>query len=59
MHIREYVPSADRTILLLAPMMVSGEDLYNLMSPHFRGSYHIIAPIRAGTEWPDHISAQR
>ena len=48
MYINEYGDKNDPTIILLAPMMVSGEDLYNLMSPHFKGEYHIIAPDQGG-----------
>ena len=42
--INEYGSIGDPTVIFLAPMMVSGSDLYNLMSPYFRGAYHVIAP---------------
>ena len=29
-------------------MMVSGSDIYNLMSPYLKGEYHIIAPDQGG-----------
>ena len=48
MFVNEYGNSNDPTIVLLAPMMISGSDLYNQMSPHFRGSYHFIAPDQGG-----------
>ena len=44
MFINEYCSKNDPTIILLAPMMVSGSDLYNLMKPYFKSNYHIIAP---------------
>jgi hypothetical protein len=48
MYINEYGDKNCPTIILLAPMMVSGEDLYNLMSPYFKSEYHIIAPDQGG-----------
>ena len=33
MYINEYGSRDDPTVILLAPMMVSGSDLYNLMKP--------------------------
>ena len=44
MIIHEYGNRQDPTVILLAPMMVSGTDLYKIMRPHIRGVYHIIAP---------------
>ena len=44
MYIREYGSRNDPTVILLTPMMISGSDLYHLMSPHFQGHYHFIAP---------------
>ena len=35
MFINEYGDKNDPLVLLLAPMMVSGEDLYQLMHPYF------------------------
>ena len=35
MFINEYGNKNDPIVLLLAPMMVSGEDLYQLMHPYF------------------------
>ena len=48
MFINEYGSRDDPTIILLAPMMVSGSDLYTLMKPYFKGEYHIIAPDQGG-----------
>ena len=48
MYINEYGDKGNPTIILLAPMMVSGEDIYQLMSPHFKSEYHIIAPDQGG-----------
>ena len=44
MFINEFGSRDNPTMILLAPMMVSGSDLYNLMKPNFKGDYHIIAP---------------
>ena len=48
MFINEYGNRDDPTVILLAPMMISGSDLYDQMSPYFRGSYHILAPDQGG-----------
>ena len=48
MFIHEYGNEDDPIILLLAPMMVSGEDLYKLMPPYFKRDYHFIAPDQGG-----------
>ncbi len=48
MYINEYGDKCSPTIILLAPMMISGKDIYALMSPHFKGEYHIIAPDQGG-----------
>ena len=48
MYIHEYGSRDDPTVILLAPMMVSGTDLHALMSPNFNGSYHFIAPDQGG-----------
>ena len=48
MYIHEYGSRNDPTVILLAPMMVSGTDLHTLMSPYFNGSYHFIAPDQGG-----------
>ncbi len=48
MFIHEYGRKEDPLVLLLAPMMVSGEDLYRLMHPHFTDNYHFIAPDQGG-----------
>ncbi len=48
MYIREYGSREKPTILLLAPMMVTGEDLYHWMKPYLRGEYHILAPDQGG-----------
>lgn len=39
MYINEYGDPNDPKLILLAPMMVSGLDLYNLMSPYLKASY--------------------
>lgn len=48
MFINEYGSREDPTIILLAPMMVSGADLYHLMKPNFQNAYHVIAPDQGG-----------
>lgn len=48
MYIHEYGDKKEPTVILLAPMLISGEDLYKLMSPRFKGQYHIIAPDQGG-----------
>ena len=48
MFIHEYGSKEDPLVLLLAPMMVSGEDLYQLMHPFFKHNYHYIAPDQGG-----------
>lgn len=48
MFINEYGNPNDPKLILLAPMMVSGSDLYNLMSPHLKAAYFIIAPDQGG-----------
>lgn len=48
MYVNEYGKADDPVIILLAPMMVSGSDLYELMSPYFSRKYHIIAPDQGG-----------
>ena len=44
MHINEYGNRNDPVVILLAPMMISGSDLYEMMSPFFQGTYYFIAP---------------
>ena len=48
MFIHEYGSRGDPVIILLAPMMVSGTDICDLMRPYFKGEYHIIAPDQGG-----------
>ena len=48
MKINEYGDRGDPTIILMAPLLVLGSDLYRAMSPFFRGPYHIIAPDQGG-----------
>ena len=48
MYINEYGDKCSPTIILLAPIMISEEDIYALMLPHFKGEYHIIAPDQGG-----------
>ena len=40
MYINEYGNKNEPVIVLLAPMMVSGEELYQLMHPYFKEKYH-------------------
>ena len=42
MFINEYGDKNNPLFLLLAPMMVSGEDMYQLMHPYFKHDYHYI-----------------
>ena len=48
MYINEYGNPNDAKLILLAPMMVSGSDLYDLMSPYLKAVYFIIAPDQGG-----------
>ena len=48
MFINEYGNPDDPAVILLAPMMVSGSDLYERMSPYFHGSYFFISPDQGG-----------
>ena len=48
MYINEFGSKDKPVIILLAPMMVSGQDLYNLMSPYLKGEYRIISPDQGG-----------
>lgn len=48
MFINEYANRNDPTVILLAPMMISGSDLYSQMSPFLQDAYHIIAPDQGG-----------
>ncbi|WP_329886481.1 hypothetical protein [Pseudoramibacter faecis] len=48
MYIHEYGDKENPSVILLVSMLISGEDLYKLMSPHFKGQYHIIAPDQGG-----------
>ena len=48
MFINEYGNPKDPKLILLAPMMVSGSDLYNLMCPYLKGNYFIVAPDQGG-----------
>ncbi|SDQ11367.1 hypothetical protein SAMN05216392_0487 [Streptococcus equinus] len=48
MYIHEFGNSAHPKIILLAPMMISGENLYHLMKPYLKGDYCIIAPDQGG-----------
>lgn len=45
MYINEFGDKEAPTIILLAPMMGSGADLYGIMSPYFKGQYHMPAAI--------------
>lgn len=48
MFMNEYGSRDNPTVVLLAPMMVSGGDLYQLMKPYFTGAYHFVAPDQGG-----------
>jgi len=48
MFINEYGNRNDPLIVLLAPMMVSGEELHQLMNPYFQDNYHFVAPDQGG-----------
>ena len=48
MFIKEYGDKNDPLVVLLAPMMVSGEELYQLIHPCFKENYHFIAPDQGG-----------
>ncbi len=48
MIINEYGNPSDPTLILLAPILLSGEDLHRLMSPFFADPYHFIAPDQGG-----------
>ncbi|MCR4640610.1 MAG: hypothetical protein K5697_01105 [Lachnospiraceae bacterium] len=48
MYINEYGDKGAPVVILLAPMMVSGSDLYELMEPYFKGTYHFISPDLGG-----------
>ena len=48
MFINEYGSRDNSTVILLAPMMISGSDLYGQMSQYFQGSYHTLAPDQGG-----------
>lgn len=48
MYLNEYGNPTDPVVVLLAPMMVSGQNLYDLMHPYLTGKYCIIAPDQGG-----------
>lgn len=48
MFINEYGETNAPKIILLAPMMISGEDIYTILSPYFEGNYSFIAPDQGG-----------
>ena len=48
MYIHEYGNPDLPTIILLHPMEVTGENLYNVMSPYLKRQYHIISPDQGG-----------
>ena len=48
MYINEYGNPENQKLILLAPMMISGENIYELVSPHLKGEYFIIAPDQGG-----------
>ena len=48
MFIHEYGNPEDETILLLHPMEITEQDLYEIFSEHLKGHYYIIAPDQGG-----------
>ncbi|SEI57373.1 alpha/beta fold hydrolase [Streptococcus equinus] len=48
MYFHEFGDSSLPKIVLLAPMMISGENLYHLVKPYLKGEYCIIAPDQGG-----------
>lgn len=48
MFINEYGDSRNPKVILLAPMMVSGQNIYELMKPFFKDEYCFIAPDQGG-----------
>ena len=49
MYINEYGNPNNPKLILLAPMMISGANLHDLMSPYLKGDYFIIAPDQGGS----------
>lgn len=49
MVLHEYAETGRPLLVLLAPMMVFGKDLYRLMAPCCKGDYCIVAP-----DWNEH-----
>ncbi|SDJ28654.1 hypothetical protein [Streptococcus equinus] len=56
MYFHEFGDFSLPKIVLLAPMMISGENLYHLVKPYLKGEYCIIAPDQGGTRksWKIH-----
>ncbi len=48
MYINEYGEKDALVIIMLAPMMVSGSDLYDLLGSRFTGKYRFISPDQGG-----------
>lgn len=48
MYINEYGNPENPKLILLAPMMISGENMHDLMMPYLKGDYFIIAPDQGG-----------
>ena len=48
MYIHKFGNPEHPKVILLAPMMISGENLYHLMKPYLKGDYCIIAPDQGG-----------
>ncbi len=48
MYINEYGNPENPKLLLLAPMMISGTNMKNLVKPYLKGEYFIIAPDQGG-----------
>lgn len=48
MYVNEFGDKDKPVIVMLAPMMLSGLDLYNLIHPYLKGEYRIISPDQGG-----------
>lgn len=48
MVINEFGDRTKPAVILLAPMMISGEELYQFLHPYFKNDYYFIAPDQGG-----------
>ncbi|MCR5304136.1 MAG: hypothetical protein K6E33_06185 [Lachnospiraceae bacterium] len=48
MYINEYGDPSNPAVIMLSPMLISGSDIYGLMTPYLKGEYFIIAPDQGG-----------